>query len=202
MTKKILSFEEYAASKNFTSNDDIAEENEELCETCKEDPCVCESSEEDEEDEDEESKESEESEDEESEDEDEDEDEESDEHEKLESPDEEAKEDEEEANGDGEKAEDDQKVKSVAEMLESCYSDAVKEACDYDKDEYPDHTLESYLKENASLIAAMHAKTLEQAHAELNDEALEKEMYEACLNDMKESYCKKIEELKETWSAM
>lgn len=194
MTKKILSFEEYAASKNFTSNDDIAEENEELCETCEKDPCVCESSEEDE-DEDEESKESEESEDEESEDE-----EESDEHEKLESPDEEAKEDEEESEG-GEKAEDDQKVKTVAEMLESCFSDAVKEACDYDKDEYPDHTLESYLKENASLIAAMSAKTLEQAHAELNDEALEKEMYEACLNDMKESYCKKIEELKEAWSA-
>jgi hypothetical protein len=194
MTKKILSFEEYAASKNFTSNDDIAEENEELCETCEKDPCICESSEEDEEDEDEESKESEESDDEE------DEDEESDEHEKLESPDEEAKEDEEEAAG-GEKAEDDQKVKSVAEMLESCYSNAVKEACDYDKDEYPDHTLESYLKENASLIAAMSAKTLEQAHAELNDEALEKEMYEACLNDMKESYCKKIEELKEAWSA-
>lgn len=200
MTKKILSFEEYAASKNFTSNDDIAEENEELCETCEKDPCICESSEEDEdEDEDEESKESEESDDE---DEDEDEDEEeSDEHEKLESPDEEAKEDEEEVEG-GEKAEDDQKVKTVAEMLESCFSDAVKEACDYDKDEYPDHTLESYLKENASLIAAMSAKTLEQAHAELNDEALEKEMYEACLNDMKESYCKKIEELKEAWSAM
>jgi hypothetical protein len=189
MTKKILSFEEYAASKNFTSNDDIAEENEELCDTCEKDPCVCEKSLED----DEEDKEDDDKED--------DDDEESDEHEKLESPDEEAKEDEEEAAG-GEKAEDDQKVKSVAEMLESCYNDAVKEACDYDKDEYPDHTLESYLKENASLIAAMSAKTLEQAHAELNDEALEKEMYEACLNDMKESYCKKIEELKEAWSSM
>lgn len=189
MTKKILSFEEYAASKNFTSNDDIAEENEELCETCKEDPCVCESKEE-EEDEDDDKDDDKES----------DEDEESDEHEKLESPDEEAKEDEEEAAG-GEEAEDDQKVKSVAEMLESCYKDAVKEACDYDKDEYPDHTLESYLKENCSMIASMGANTLEQAFAELKDEPLEKETYEAVLNDMKESYVKKIEELKEAWSA-
>ena len=199
MTKKILSFEEYAASKNFTSNDDIAEENEELCDTCEKDPCICEKSLEDDEEDIEDDDDDKEENDEEDDDE-EDDDEESDEHEKLESPDEEAKEDEEEAAGD-EKTEDDQKVKTVAEMLESCFSDAVKEACDYDKDEYPDHTLESYLKENASLIAAMSAKTLEQAHAELNDEALEKEMYEACLNDMKESYCKKIEELKEAWSA-
>lgn len=198
MTKKILSFEEYAASKKFTSNDDIAEENEELCETCKEDPCVCESEEEEEDEDDD--KESEDKESDDDEEDDDDDEEESDEHEKLESPDEEAKEDEEEAAG-GEEAEDDQKVKPVSEKLKECYDAAIKEACDYDKDEYPDHTLESYLKENCSMVASMGANTLEQAFAELKDEPLEKEAYEAILNDMKESYVKKIEELKEAWSA-
>ena len=164
MDKKILSFEEYAANKKFSSAEEVAETEEETVEV------------------------------------EETEDEESDEHEKLESPEEEAKEEEEEKDG-GEEAEDDQKVKPVADQLKECYNGAIKEACDYDKDEYPDHTLESYLKENAALIAVMSANTLEQAHAELKDEALTKEIYEACLNDMKESYNKKMDELKEVWSS-
>ena len=41
MNKKILSFEEYAASKNLDSAEEITES----CDACGEDPCVCESEE-------------------------------------------------------------------------------------------------------------------------------------------------------------
>jgi hypothetical protein len=190
MTKKILSFEEYAASKNFTSNDDIAEENEELCETCEKDPCICESSEDDEDETEDDDKES-----------DDDESDDDDEDESDDDDDDESDDDDDEESEDTKEVEDNQPVKPVAEQLKQCYEAAIKEACDYDKDEYPDHTLESYLKENCSMIASMGSNTLEQAFAELKDEPLEKETYEAILNDMKESYIKKIEELKEAWSA-
>ena len=77
----------------------------------------------------------------------------------------------------------------------------IKEACAYDGDDYPDHTLESYLKENAALVAALTAESMEQAHAEIKDDDMTIETYEAMLNTVKESYNKKIEELKEGWSA-
>ena len=92
-------------------------------------------------------------------------------------------------------------LESCSEQLKKCYEYAIKEACDYDKDDYPDHTLEGYLKENAALVASLTASTLEQAHAELKDDELTVEIYESCLNAMKESYNKKIDELKESWSA-
>ena len=92
-------------------------------------------------------------------------------------------------------------AKSVVEMMKECYEGVITEACAYENDDYPDHTLEGYLKENASLSATLSTSALEQAHAELKDEELTVEVYESCLNSMKESYSKKIEELKETWSA-
>ena len=87
-------------------------------------------------------------------------------------------------------------------MMVETYESVVTEACGYDKDDYPDHTLESYLKENAALVATLAASALEDAHAEINDEDdLTIETYESMLNSMKDSYVKKIDELKEGWSA-
>ena len=92
-------------------------------------------------------------------------------------------------------------LESCSEQLKKCYEGVIKEACAYDGDDYPDHTLESYLKENAALVAALTAESMEQAHAEIKDDDMTIETYEAMLNTVKESYNKKIEELKEGWSA-
>ena len=86
-------------------------------------------------------------------------------------------------------------------MMTEAYESAVKEACEYDKDDYPDHTVESYLKENAVLAATLVAQSAEDANAEIHGEGLTKEMYEACLNGIKEAYNKKIDELKEMYEA-
>ena len=165
MNKKILSFEEYAASKNIDSTEEITES----CDACGEEPCVCESEEVEEE------------------------------------PTEEVEDSEEEIEDEESDDDDDDEVEemieSCSEQLKKCYEYVVKEACDYDKDDYPDHTLEGYLKENATLVATLAGEALENAYAQLKDEELTVEMYEACLNNMKESYNKKIDELKEAWAS-
>ena len=168
MNKKILSFEEYAASKNLESAEEITES----CDACGEEPCICESEEVEEEVEEEPAEEVEDSE------------------EEIEDED-----------SDDDDDEVEEMIESCSEQLKKCYEYVVKEACDYDKDDYPDHTLEGYLKENATLVATLAGEALENAYAQLKDEELTVEMYEACLNNMKESYNKKIEELKETWAS-
>ena len=184
MNTKIMSFEEYAASKGLKATEEITES----CDACGQEPCVCESEEGDE-----------------------------DELEPVETAEEPIEKEEESDDDDAEEGEDDdddddddakeeaeekeEAVRSVAEMLKESYKNAVKEACDYHSDEYPDHTLEGYLKENAALVAALAAQTLEESHAVSKREELTVEMYEAMLNNIKESYCKKIDELKEAWSS-
>jgi len=171
MDKKILSFEEYAANKGLAATD-VTETEEES--TIEESCEVCDK---------EpcvcESEESDE--------------EESDEEESDEEESDEEESDEEES--------DEDILESCSEQLKKCYEGVIKEACAYDKDDYPDHTLESYLKENAALVAALTAESMEQAHAEIKDDDMTIETYEAMLNTVKESYNKKIEELKEGWSA-
>ena len=167
MTKKILSFEEYATSKNFTSAEEVTETDDDKVLGIS------------------------------------DEDSESEEHEKIEGEEEEKEDDDEDDDDDdkenAEEAED--KVEQVSELMKKCYEYAVTEVCEYHKDDYPDHTVESYLKENAALVAMLATKALEEAHAILDPEELTVEMYEAILNNMKESYNKKIDELKEAWSS-
>ncbi len=173
MTKKILSFEEYATSKNFTSADEVTETDDDKVLGIS------------------------------------DEDSESEEHEKIEGEEEEKEEDAEDESDDdeseeeeGDESEEEEITeKAVAELMKECYESAVKEAVAYDGDDYPDHTLESYLKENAALIAALATKTLESAHAELRDDELTIETYEAVLNSMKDAYSKKIDEMKEVWAS-
>tara|TARA_B100000497_G_scaffold1672_1_gene2027 strand:- start:44199 stop:44828 length:630 start_codon:yes stop_codon:yes gene_type:complete len=120
--------------------------------------------------------------------------------------DEESEEDDED--DEDEESDDDDDDDKLEEILETCsdhlsksYEMAIKEAVDYEGDDYPDHTLESYMKENAALVATLAATAMEESYSEVKDEDLTQEMYEAMLNEMKESYTKKLEEMKEAWGA-
>jgi hypothetical protein len=94
-----------------------------------------------------------------------------------------------------------EEIKKVSEMLKKCYEYAVTEACAYENDDYTEHTIEEYLKENASLCASLGADALEKACAEAREGDMTKELFEAACNEMKEAFIKKIDEVKEAWSA-
>ena len=82
---------------------------------------------------------------------------------------------------------------SCSEMLEKCYESAcVKEAKAYEEDAHDEHTIESYMKENAALVAGLMAKTLKEMKEDYAVEA-----YEAACNEMVEAYSKKMDEMKE-----
>jgi len=84
-------------------------------------------------------------------------------------------------------------VKSLAESLTEMYEGMCKEeAKAYEEDAHDEHTVESYMKENAALVASLMAKSLKEMKEEYATEA-----YEAACNEMIESYSKKMEEMKE-----
>jgi hypothetical protein len=58
-----------------------------------------------------------------------------------------------------------------------------------------------YMKENAALVAALAAGAMEEGYGEVKETEMTQEMYEAMCNELKEAYAKKIDELKETYSA-
>ena len=110
---------------------------------------------------------------------------------------EEAEEVEEEAEEVEEEAEEEaEEAKQVSEMLQEVYEACKNEAKVYEDDAHDDHTVESYMIENAALIAALAAKSLTEMKEEYSTEA-----YEAACNGMIESYTKKMNEMKETESA-
>lgn len=115
--------------------------------------------------------------------------------------DQEESEDEDESEDDDEDESEEEVEKAVAEMLKETYEKVITEACAYEKDDYPEHTIEEYLKENASLCASLGADALEKCHAEVREGEMTKEIFEAACNEMKEAFIKKIDELKEAWSA-
>jgi hypothetical protein len=90
---------------------------------------------------------------------------------------------------------------TVETMLIEGYAKVKEAACAYEKDEYQDHTLEMYMKENAALVATLAATAMEEGYGEVKETELTQEMYEAHCNEMKEAYAKKIDELKETYGA-
>ena len=90
---------------------------------------------------------------------------------------------------------------TVEEMLIEGYAKVKEAACAYEKDEYQDHTLEMYMKENAALVATLAAKAMEEGYGEVKETELTQEMYEAHCNEMKEAYAKKMDELKEMYGA-
>ena len=92
-------------------------------------------------------------------------------------------------------------TKMVADMMHEMYEAAHKEAMAYEGDDYEEHTIESYMKENAALAAALATKAMESACTELREGDMALEMYEAACESMKESYSKKIDEMKEAYAA-
>ena len=88
-------------------------------------------------------------------------------------------------------------VKPVSEMLKECYEAIVAEAKVWEEDAHDEHTVETYMAENASLVAGLAANTLKEMKADMETEA-----YEACLNKMSESFSKKINEIKEMKDAV
>lgn len=81
---------------------------------------------------------------------------------------------------------------AVASMLKEVYEACKKEAKAYEEDAHDEHTIESYMKENAALVGALAATALKEMKEEYTTEA-----YEAACNEMIEAYSKKVNELKE-----
>lgn len=83
-------------------------------------------------------------------------------------------------------------VKTVAEMLKEACQLMKNEAKVWEEDEYDEHTVETYMTENAALVGALAAQSLKEMK---EDYALE--AYEAACNSMKEAFCKKVDEAKD-----
>lgn len=81
--------------------------------------------------------------------------------------------------------------KAVSEILSDCYEKVTKEAKTWESDAHDEHTVESYMMENASLVAGLAAKSLKDCKEEFGLEA-----YEAALNMISEAFDKKIQEIK------
>lgn len=95
---------------------------------------------------------------------------------------------------DGEDADSEENNVPVSEMLESCYSKVKEEAKVWESDAYDDHTVETYMIENAALVASLAANALSEMKEDMSGEA-----YDACLNQMVEAYTKKCNEYKESY---
>lgn len=111
--------------------------------------------------------------------------------EKDETPEEEASETPEEQ--EAEKKSKDEIKRPVSEILKECYGMMKEEAAAWANDEHDEHTIETYMTENASLIGGFAANTLKEMK---EDYALE--AYEAACNQIKEAFCKKVDECKES----
>ena len=220
MAKKILSFEEYAAK---IKGADVSEEeiDECPCGTDEEGNCIeCEEGaeapaeepaeeiEDEEDDSDDDTDDVEDIDDEDdSDDEDEDDDEDDDDDDEEEDDDDDEEDDEEdseeevEAEGEESAEGEVEAPVTVEAMLSEGYAKVKEAACAYEKDEYQDHTLEAYMKENAALVATLAAQAMEEGYGEVKETDLTQEMYEAHCNEMKEAYAKKMDEMKEAYGS-
>ena len=82
---------------------------------------------------------------------------------------------------------------AVAAMLKEVYESCKNEAKVWEEDAHDSHTVESYMAENAALVAALAAGALKEMKEDYSTEA-----YEAACNSMIESYTTKINEMKES----
>jgi hypothetical protein len=96
-----------------------------------------------------------------------------------------------EEKSEGEETKEEEVEEMVSEILEKCYEKVVKEAKAWETDAHDDHTIETYMSENAALVAGLAAKAIKECKEEFGIEA-----YEAALNMVKEAFSKKIEEIK------
>ena len=204
MAKKILSFEEYSANQGLGDKTEVSEEEAEECPCGTDEEGNCKECEEGSE------APTEEIEDEEVEDESDDDEDDEDDDDDDESDDDDDDDDDDDEESDDEESDEEaveapeaeaETTVTVEEILSDGYHKVKEAACAYENDEYQDHTLEMYMKENAALIATMAAKAMEEAYSEVKETEMTKEMYEALCNELKEAYSKKIEELKEAYGA-
>ena len=79
----------------------------------------------------------------------------------------------------------------VADKLNECYEEIVSEVKHWADDAHDDHTEESYMKENAALVATLAAKALKESKEHTP------EQYEASINVMKDAFAKKLNEVLE-----
>ena len=79
----------------------------------------------------------------------------------------------------------------VADKLNECYEEIVGEVKAWAEDVHDDHTEESYMKENAALVATLAAKALKETKDHTP------EQYEASINVIKEAFSKKLNEVLE-----
>jgi len=211
MAKKILSFEEYSANQGLGDKSEVSEEEAEECPcgTDEEGNCIeCEETTELPAEEEEEEKEDDDSDEDDSDEDDSDDDDDDDESEEDDSDDDDDDDSEEDDSDDDEveeapeaEAAPAEAPATVEEMLTEAHHKVKEAACAYEKDEYQDHTLEMYMKENAALIATLAATAMEEGYSEVRETELTQEMCEAMLNEIKDAYAKKIDELKETYGA-
>ena len=105
-------------------------------------------------------------------------------------------EDSEEAEEEAEEEDSEEVVLTVAEMMKEMYEACKSEAKVWEEDMHDDHTLESYMRENAALAASLSTEALKEMKEDMTIE-----MYEAMCEGLKESYSKKIDEMKEAYGA-
>lgn len=94
---------------------------------------------------------------------------------------------------DAEKKSKDEPKRPVSEILKECYGMMKEEAAAWENDEHDEHTIETYMTENAALIGGFAANTLKEMKEDYVLEA-----YEAACNQIKEAFCKKVDECKES----
>lgn len=93
--------------------------------------------------------------------------------------------------------EEEEEARKVSDMLSEVYESCKHEAKVWADDAHDEHTVETYMKENAALVGALAAKSLKEMKEDYSVEA-----YEAACNEMIESYTKKVNEMKESEDAV
>ena len=96
-----------------------------------------------------------------------------------------------------EEVEEEEEAAKVSDLLQEVYESCKNEAKVWADDAHDEHTVETYMKENAALVGALAAKTLKEMKEDYSVEA-----YEAACNEMIEAYSKKVNEMKESDSAV
>ena len=91
-----------------------------------------------------------------------------------------------------EETEETEETKLVSDMVQELYEACKNEAKVWADDAHDEHTVETYFKENAALVAATSAKSLKDMKEDYTVEA-----FEAACNEMIEAYTKKVNEMKE-----
>lgn len=94
-------------------------------------------------------------------------------------------------------AEEEEEAMLVSDMLKEVYESCKNEAKAWEDDAHDEHTVETYMKENAALVGGMAAQCLKEMKEDYSVEA-----YEAACNEMIEAYSKKVNEMKESDSAV